>query len=746
MQKKKVKYVHQTGKMNSYAIAVERVRVRLSDPSTATLMLSSLAALGVAVATSEGRKMLPLVKPTGASQPQSSSEKNSKANETRGTVAHDSGEMLLSSPLPEDPESTRGETLQKLLFLLRAAIPSARSKEVWMILRLLLLTMTRIAITLYMGNLMGSLAGSAMEGNMRELFRDSFRLLLTCIPVSVVDATLDYTKEMLELSLRLSLSHYFFQRYLSTKVFFRLAGLHDVENVQTVITDGVERWSATVVGAFHSFTRSGLEAVVFSRALWKRTGWRGPALTWMFYGLFSLYAFRFSPSMDLLGTLRMQKLGAFRTAHQNIRAFAEEIVLSSHKNTFIKDLTGRLFKTLTDHARMASYLHSRFQLGNMAIFRYGSALMSILVGSLGVFRQATGNQKGPSVSALRNYSKTTYTFSVLSTALNHMLINIRIFGAVKGYTHALYDLVVGLDFAQQDAMQSSLPPSPVITSPFPAYLSPSVGNTSPKPFSTATNSVISVGHHIQFIGVPLTLPSGKCICESLNFHVRHGMNLLITGPNGCGKSSTLRLLGELWPLQGGTVIKPPPQEIYYVPQRPYMFDGTLIEQIIYPHRRDQTNVTEERLHELLRIVGLKELFLESKLTWDSMVGETLSSGEKQRLALARLFYHSPQFAILDESSSSMDPDVERTAYENCLKLGISLITVAHRRSVWKYHNWVLRFDGHGGYMFSPLDVDEANEVIHLTAIETSSNEKMIGKSMTFKFEEIVTEDTVLLAG
>lgn len=725
--------------MSTYTTALERVRVRFSDPSTATLMISSVAALGLAVVTSEGRKMLPLVKPT-VSHNSSVLQNTNKNTESSVTTKISQVDEPLSPPHQTD---SRGEeTLQKLLFLVRAAIPSVRSKEIWMIIRLLLLTMTRIAITLYMGNLMGSLAGSAMEGNMRELFRDSFRLLLTCIPVSVVDATLDYTKEILELSLRLSLSHYFFQRYLSTKVFFRLAGLHDVENVQTVITDGIERWSATVVSAFHSFTRSGLEAVVFSRALWKRTGWRGPALTWAFYGLFSLYAFRFSPSMDLLGTLRMQKLGAFRTAHQNIRAFSEEIVLSSHRNTFIENLTGKLFKTLTNHARMASYLHSRFQLGNMAIFRYGSALMSVLIGSLGVFKQGGRKPKGPSVSALRNYSRTTYTFSVLSTALNHMLINIRIFSAVKGYTHALYDLVAGLDFAEQDAMHS-LPPSPVVTSPFSAYLSPSAPS-SPKSFATATNSVISRGHHIEFIRVPLTLPSGKCICESLNFRVRHGMNLLITGPNGCGKSSTLRLLGELWPLQGGTVIKPPPQEIYYVPQRPYMFDGTLMEQIIYPHRREQANVTDDRLHELLRMVGLEELFMESKLTWDSMIGDTLSTGEKQRLALARLFYHSPQFAILDESSSSMDPDVERTAYENCLKLGISLITVAHRRSVWKYHNWVLRFDGHGGYMFSPLEVDEENEVIHLTSIETSSNEKMIGKSMTFNFEEIVTEDTVIL--
>lgn len=98
-------------------------------------------------------------------------------------------------------------------------------------------------------------------------------------------------------------------------------------------------------------------------------------------------------------------------------------------------------------------------------------------------------------------------------------------------------------------------------------------------------------------------------------------------------------------------------------------------------------VTDSVLVDLLHELQLEGLIghypdgLDAIQDWS----EVLSGGDQQRIAMARVFYHKPQYAILDECTSAVSLDVEDYFYSHCRELGITLITIAHRPSLWRYH-------------------------------------------------------------
>jgi ATP-binding cassette subfamily D (ALD) long-chain fatty acid import protein len=131
----------------------------------------------------------------------------------------------------------------------------------------------------------------------------------------------------------------------------------------------------------------------------------------------------------------------------------------------------------------------------------------------------------------------------------------------------------------------------------------------------------------------------------------------------------------------------------FLPQRPYLSPGTLRDQIIYPHTESDMHDSsrgDSELEQILLDVRLgylptREGGFDTRKTWK----DVLSGGEKQRISFARLLYHAPAFAVIDEGTSAVSSDVEGLLYETLKSRGVTLITISTRASLKRYHDYVL---------------------------------------------------------
>ena len=178
------------------------------------------------------------------------------------------------------------------------------------------------------------------------------------------------------------------------------------------------------------------------------------------------------------------------------------------------------------------------------------------------------------------------------------------------------------------------------------------------------------------------------LVEDLSVEVPTGQGLLVMGPSGCGKSSLLRAIAGLWNAGKGTIVRPQPEQILFLPQRPYMVLGTLREQLLYPN--SSLEVTDQQLKQVLEQVNLAHLDqrfggFEAQQDW----ADVLSLGEQQRLTFARLLLNQPKYVILDEATSALDLDNEERLYQHLRSIGTTFLSVGHRSTLANYHQLVL---------------------------------------------------------
>ncbi len=181
----------------------------------------------------------------------------------------------------------------------------------------------------------------------------------------------------------------------------------------------------------------------------------------------------------------------------------------------------------------------------------------------------------------------------------------------------------------------------------------------------------------------ITTPSGKALLKNVNLKANLKDRIIITGQSGIGKSTLIRAIADLWPYGQGN-IHLPSDDVFFVPQRPYLPISTLRNALIYPGT--PTKSFDKQILKFLKDLKLDYLSnnLDKKQDW----GLVLSLGEQQRIAIIRLLLHKPKWIVMDEPTSSLDSALQNTVFELLNKnlKDSAIITVAHTPDLKQYHS------------------------------------------------------------
>ncbi|XP_023936900.2 ATP-binding cassette sub-family D member 3 [Bicyclus anynana] len=542
-----------------------------------------------------------------------------------------------------------------------------------------------------------------VEGSIITMNLGDFKMLLgklfMAMPlISLVNNVLKWSIGEVKLRLRTNLSLYLYQQYLKGFTYYQITNLDNrISNADQLLTTDIDKFCDTVIDLYSNISKPMLDISIYLYRLTVNLGPSTPGImmAYLFFsGIFLTYLRKPTARM----TVQEQKLeGEFRYVNSRLITNSEEIAFYQGNHREQLTLLASFYK-LTRHLR--NFLN--FRVGMGFVDNIVAKYIAITVGFYAVSRPffvkdhnllTTGTEQ----DRFRHYYTYGRMLVKMAEGIGRLVLSGRELSKLAGLTARVTQLKDVLEDVNRGNYSRTMVDRH------------SNGGVPPLALTPGAGRIIYQDKIIRFERVPLVTPNGDVLIKELTFEVKSGINVLVCGPNGCGKSSMFRMLGELWPLFGGTLTKPPKGKLFYVPQRPYMTLGTFRDQVIYPQTREEMlrrGRTDEELNRFLEIVQLSYL-TNREGGWDAVEDwmDVLSGGEKQRIAMARLFYHAPQFAILDECTSAVSVDVEGQMYQYCREMGISLFTVSHRKSLWQHHDHYLQMDGRGGYVFEEIDTD-----------------------------------------
>ncbi|KAJ7352361.1 ABC transporter transmembrane region 2-domain-containing protein [Mycena albidolilacea] len=627
--------------------------------------------------------------------------------------------------------------LKAILF--RIAFPAVRSKETLIVVSHSFFLILRTVLSIAVARLDGRIVRDLVRADGKGFLKGLGLWFLLAIPSTYTNSMIRHLQSKLSLRLRTRLTRYTHDLYLSSAPDLRYyrTGL---EGVDQYITADIESWSEALAGLYGNILKPSLDLVLFTSQLAKSLGVRGTLLLFGNYYLTVAILRAVTPAFGRLAAIEARLEGEYRAGMGRIGREGEEIAFYDG-GARERDILSSAYLRLIKHVNSIYKIRIAYEWTEDYVIKYlwsaaGYGLIAVPL----LFtrrRRSVAVQAGEAERTSRERPDDAVADRTETYISNRRLLI------------SLADAGGRLMYAYKDLLELAGLTTRIYT------LLSTLHNLPRLPSSEA--DVDTIGLSNVDVGVPQTsavpeielddelgeelqqLTGSALLVKDLSFAVKDGEHLMITGSNGVGKTAVARVLAGLWAPHGAggdTRVERPRDapgrpSVFVVPQRAYMVTGSLLDQMIYPHTYPEflaSGKTEEDLVKILEMVFLAYLpEREGGWTTRKEWRDVLSGGEKQRMGLARVLYHRPKFAILDECTSAVSSDVEGRMYENLKKLGITLITISLRPSLAKYHTLLLTLTGDGSSRWTMTRVGTAEERMgvdrEITTLENKLAEK-----------------------
>ncbi|KAJ7190946.1 ABC transporter transmembrane region 2-domain-containing protein [Mycena pura] len=596
--------------------------------------------------------------------------------------------------------------LKAILF--RIVFPSFRSKETLIVVSHSFFLVLRTVLSIMVARLDGIIVRDLVRADGKGFLKGLGLWFLLAIPSTYTNSMIRHLQSKLSLRLRTRLTRYTHDLYLSSAPDLRYyrSGL---EGVDQYITADIESWSDALAGLYGNILKPTLDLILFTSQLSKSLGVRGSILLFANYYMTVSILRAVTPAFGRLAAVEARLEGEYRAGMGRIGREGEEIAFydgGARERDILSSAYLRLIKHVNSIYRIRiayewtedyviKYLWSAAGYGLIAVPLLFTRRRRSVAVQAGEAARTSGDQPDDAVaSRTETYISNRRLLISLADAGGRLMYAYKDLLELAGLTTRIYTLLSTLH---------NLPQLPSTEADVDTIKLSNVNVGIPPPIT---------GPEIELddsSSSELLSTNSAPLVRDLSFVLKDGEHLMITGSNGVGKTAVARVLAGLWAPQGqshgaAALVQRPRdgpgrQSVFVVPQRAYMVTGSLLDQIIYPHAYPEFLDSGKTLADLVKI--LEMVFLaylperEGGWTTRKEWRDVLSGGEKQRMGMARVLYHRPKFAILDECTSAVSSDVEGRMYENAKKMGITLITISLRPSLAKYHTLLLTLTGDG---------------------------------------------------